>query len=315
MAATQCTWLPKAQKCISSPSHDFLQTVCGSGCVSRMAGALSATKTELATEALFLHQIVCAKEADGSYCMPLIADELESISEQGFTQNATGSLCNNGPKGRCFRRIWSGSADFRRRDAEDSFIVCATDAFDTLPRYLAEPAIVLRCLKTFIEEIEVVQQIAGQADVLCVRNSDGDYCSALLSRYSSRTCLWNVLECKTLDWIWDPAARRVCQCPSNCVMELEAIIQTLGCCVGTLQSIYGKIINVNTMDPPILPTLDSFATMAPFHEAARSPSATSSPPPFGFGLSGQWGFSVQSRSTSPVLGGFFEELSIGGVKR
>jgi hypothetical protein len=347
-ASPECDWLTKVNRCTSTPSQGFLDSICGGGCVPRMVGALAATTSELAGEALFLQQVICSKDGDGSYCVPLINEESETILESGYTEQVVSSLCESGPKGRCYRRIWSGVSELSRRSAEDTFIQCAADVFSSMSLAEAEFFIVYHCLSNFIDEISSVEQLAAQVDQLCVRNADGDYCSAFLAKYGESTCLWNTLLCDpSYSWYG-------CQCDEDCVDELEAIVKDMGCCIGNLQSIYGAISGVDSVDPAILPSWDSLAPEAVFDESlfaagssssdasssssfsssssghsnsdasgssASSASSSSSSSAssesgsslsessFGFDFSGsEWNFPVPSESVDFVLGGLFANL-------
>ena len=217
---SHCNWNATSYECNEdvSKTTDLLNQVCNSGCVPKYAASLAAYDDEIALGATMLDSMWCAKDGN-NLCYPRVVNEFD---DDDFSPATNLALCTNSSKGRCYRKISNGMVSIVLAMSEKQFLRC----LDSWGSWASPEYVMYHCLSNFHQALAMIDQFEARASNMCVKNADGNYCLGYHGYYakSANACV------RTATGGY---------CPINCGDEIDAVINEVGCCAGTLQEVYG----------------------------------------------------------------------------
>jgi len=279
-ATAACKFNTKANRCEFRPTQDLLRLQC-SPCVRTFKDVENLVDQRRGVQlekpdALQGFDVVCAK-VRGNYCLGRFSiEQFADFKPRDMGPDQLMRLCSNETNStdrRCFQKVAGAVMKRRVAAAESAMLECSRTAGLTGGR---------DCSSEYQQLLQQAREYDAMVASMCTRAPDGRFCVTLpkiLGNTSAGTqaCFQSVVQ-------------RGEQCSAQCDGLLQTEVASWGCCVGTLQRIFGdanvkdrvaRMLTVAQKQAPPATDAESTAGGSTSLEAAsrRLLQATQPPPP------------------------------------
>ena len=216
-AQPNCAWFQDGK---TDTACDVNMTVGGltdmcSPCMFKFANALGVT-SEYGQQLLQATNLLCVKHND-EFCYPSAMQAIHGMGMAGFQESTLTQTCGAPAKVACMRKIMLAQSMITKFKIDNQLRTCLST---TSPGFKS-------CTETFIHQVSTLQQNQKMVEVLCT-NNDGVLCLAIMHKYEDNTCFSDLAN-KT--------------CNSTCKQLVQQVVTEAGCCLATLQQLFGEGIS------------------------------------------------------------------------